>query len=180
MNTPRVACAPWGAPTNVRAANVAVGIALGLDVTTSSPRRSRRISPPRPASPGAPRCLGRRLQAPVSIFTSNRSTSCSRNAGGCLRTRPASTLPNLALLDQGGSAALRRARHRSWRAAALGGRPTAAARTRMRPTDQIGSPADLTVRQAPIFLGFVSVPVAVTRSRAPTASHAIASRPLTW
>ena len=41
----------------------------------------------------------------------------------CLRLVSSAVLPNLAVFDQGGSAALRRARSRLCRAAALGGRP---------------------------------------------------------
>jgi hypothetical protein len=62
----------------------------------------------------------------------------SAHASACI----CASLPNLAVFDQGGSAALRRTRPRSGRAAALGGRPAPARRaTSARSGDQAGSSA---------------------------------------
>ena len=106
------------------------------------------------------------------------STARHRRQGTAPRTAPHCRIEPF--LDQGGSAALRRARPRSHRAAALGGRPGRRA----------GQHAhDPMIREAHrqhyrrCELGRLprrtSVPVAAAASRAPTASHAIASRPLT-
>jgi hypothetical protein len=72
---------------DVRAADMPVGVALGLDVHDVEPQLVQADEPVEASVARGAQVLGGCLQAPVSIFTSNRSTSCSRNTGGCLRTR---------------------------------------------------------------------------------------------
>jgi hypothetical protein len=80
-----------------------------------------------------------------------------------------------------GSRRLRCARPRPRRAAALGGptRHGAARASRTRSDDRAGSSAALTDASVCRLPRHTSVPVAATASRAPTASQAIATRPLT-
>ena len=111
---------------------------------------------------GAVNCLGTRARS-----STDRASDYGSEGWGfeSLRARPAHRpfrLSAAALLltdllttgpfngrDQGGSAALRRARHRSRWAAALGGRPTTAGRAcRHRSTDRMCSPAALSSHPA--------------------------------